>query len=88
MKANERQRRRRANMTPIQKNIVEDHKQYMSRLRQRAGTRKLEQKYQNNYRVRKRKEKAMAKIEAQEPVADEAQDLDNHQIAQCLLDNL
>ena len=35
LKAYERQRRRRANMTPIEKEIVaEDHKQYMRRLRQ------------------------------------------------------
>ena len=89
LKANERQRRRRANMTPFEKEIVaEDHKPYMRRLRQRAGTRKLEHKYQNSYRARKREEKAMAEIEAQEPVADEAEDLDGHQRAQCLLDNL
>ena len=34
-----------------------------------------------------REEKAMAEIEAQEPGADEAQDLDGHQRAQCLLEN-
>ena len=37
---------------------------------------KLEQKYQFSYRVGKREEKAMVKIEVQEPVALEAQELD------------
>ena len=45
------------------------------------------QKYQNSYRARMREEKAMAEIEAQEPGADETQDLDVHQRAQCLLES-
>ena len=35
-----------------------------------------------------REEKAMAEIEAQEAVGHEPEELDGHQRAQCLLDNL